>query len=157
MTIEEYLKLGRTLRQEVESKSRRVDTLMERVLNPGTHFDEISTGRRSDNGHETRLIAYMDASKEYKTIYNEYQQHQEQLENALYNVLYWQALVIERVYYTNALMECPNELYGVGDILKTDDRHKIKAKLTEAKTALAEKLRAQGVEIERGKNEQTNN
>lgn len=148
MTIEEYLKLGRTLRQEVASKSRRVDALMERVLNPGTPLNGNPTGRRNDNGHETRLIAYMDASNEYKATYNEYKQHQEQLENALYNVLYWQALVIERVYYTNALMECPNELYGVGDILKTNDRHKIQAKLTEAKEALAVLLRAQGVEIE---------
>ena len=148
MTIEEYLKLGNILRQDVDSKGRRVDALMERVLNPGTHFNGIPAGRRNDNGHETRLIEYVDASNEYKAAYNEYKRHQEQLENALYNVLYWQALVIERVYYTNALMECPNELYGVENILKTNDRHKIQAKLTEAKEALADLLRAQGVEIE---------
>ena len=148
MTIEEYLKLGNILRQDVDSKGRRVDELIERVLNPGTHFNEIPAGRRNDNGHETRLIEYVDANNEFKAAYSEYKRHQEQLENALYNVLYWQALVIERVYYTNALMECPNELYGVENILKTNDRHKIRAKLTEAKEALADLLRAQGVEIE---------
>lgn len=148
MTIEEYLKLGRTLRQEVDSKGRHLEKLMDRVMNPGTNFDGTPAGRRHDNGHEARLVAYVDASKEYDAAYNEYKRHQEQLENALYNVLYWQALVIERVYYTNVLMEYPNELYGVGNILKTDDRHKIRAKVTEAKEALADLLRAQGVEIE---------
>lgn len=148
MTIEEYLKRGNSLRQEIDSKGRRVNQLMDRVINPGTPFNGNPTGRRNDNGHESRLIAYIDANKEYTALYNEFKQHQEQLEKAFLNVLHWQALVIERIYYTNALMEYQNELYGVGDILKTDDRRKIQAKVKEAKNALAEKLRAQGVEIE---------
>lgn len=148
MTINEYFAEGGKLKNNVDRLADRVQALHSRVINPGSPINGNPTGHRNDNGHETRLVEYLDASKEFQAAYDEYMTYYHNIKNAKYNVLHWQALVIERVYETNAFFQYSDELYGVGNILDTNDRKEIEAKFIEAKAAVANQLMMQGVELD---------
>ena len=61
---------------------------------------------------------------------------------------YWQGAILLQVYINNVVFESDDDLRGVGEILDTTSRRVICSKLAEAKNALRERLRNQGVEIE---------
>ena len=63
-------------------------------------------------------------------------------------MLYWQGRLIYQVYIYNVIIEAADDLNGADEILKTKSQREILAKLAEAKAALADQLRAQGVAIE---------
>ena len=148
MTINEYFTQGQSMKRNVERLADRVQALHSRVLNPGSPINGNPTGHRNDNGHETRLVEYLDASKEFKEAYEEYMKYHDDMKKAKDNVLHWQALVFERVYETNVFFEYSDALYGVGTILDTNDRKEIQAKFDEAKAAVVDQLRLQGVELD---------
>lgn len=150
MNIDAFLNNGRRLKHKVDETSEKYKALENIVINPRDPLnlgDGIPARNRNENGHETKLLAYIDAGNEWSAARDEYKHFRDQLEQAIYNMVHWQALIINQIYIYNLYFGY-DEMRDVDEILKTKDPAQIRAKLAEAKAALADMLRAQGVEIE---------
>ena len=151
MTINEYLGKVPALKYKAERAAARYQELVTRATSTGCGLNLGATGQRIKGGGnvtEDKLIAMTDAGKASRAAYTRYIEFRDQLEKDIDNLLYWQGCLIYRVYLYNVIVEASDDLNGAGDILRTDDRREILAKLTEAKAALADILRGRGVDIE---------
>lgn len=148
MTIDEYLNQLKALERREERLYKKYCEIEEKATSPQTYNfgSGAPRGRNGNNTRENLLVELADASNEFNAAFEEYKNFRNRLQRNIYNLLYWQGLIIEQVYIYNRNRD--NDLYGVNELLFTDDRREILAKLDEAKAALAEILRAQGVEIE---------
>lgn len=149
MTINEYLNQPRDLKRSCDRLYKKMLKAEERTAprDPLNLGDGIPA-RRSGNANEDKLLTYIDATRTYKKAYTQYTEVCNALSLAINNLLYWQGCLICRVYLYNACLDVDDDLQGADEILRTDDRREILAKLGESKAALADLLRAQGVEIE---------
>lgn len=151
MTIDEYLRQVRTAKQTSDELFNKLVIAQERALNvrsPLNLGDGTPGTRTNENATESRLIRYIDVHNEYEKATRLYIDTRKQLLSAMDFLLYWQGCLIYQVYIYNVSIEAEDDLNGAEDILHTRNRGVILAKLAEAKEALAEKLREQGVEIE---------
>lgn len=150
MTIDEYLNRAKQLKIRTENAEVKLKEVESRAINPRSSLnlgDGIPASSRNVNGTESRLIEYIDAGKEYAAASNDYKTFREQLKQTTANMVHWQAQIIEQIYIYNVFFGY-DDFDGVGEILKTTDRRRIREKLNEAKQILTDQLRAQGVEIE---------
>ena len=151
MTIDEYLSQIRTAKKERDELSDKLDIAQEAALNvrsPGNMADGAPYARTNENATENRLIKYIDLHNEYEKASKLYIDTRKQVSRAIDYLLYWQGCLIYQVYIYNVVIEADDDLRGADDILRTNNRREILAKLAEAKEALAKLLREQGVEIE---------
>lgn len=157
MTIDGYLRQLATFRRRYEQAKNRVRKCNARTsprssLNLG---DGTPRQRNSGNANEENLIELSDALNEMREASQQYQAFRNQLYDQIYNLLYWEGLLIERVYIHNVIVEADDDLTGADEILNTKNRAQILSKLKEAKQHLAENLRSQGVLIEDNDNGKT--
>ena len=151
MIIDEYLSQIRTAKRRSDELYNKLTIAQERALNvrsPGNVGDGTPYTRTNENAAETRLLNYIDIGKEYDTATKTYIDTRKQVINAIDYLLYWQGCLIYQVYIYNVVIEADDDLSGADDILHTNNRREILAKLAEAKEALADLLREQGIEIE---------
>ena len=151
MTINEYLRLASELRRRAaQCEKKYYDAFLEATSTPSAlGRDGVPSGRGSgNNATEIRLVAEADAARELREAYYAYSEHNKQLWEDIYNLYYWEGLIIDQVYIRNPITECEDPLYGVGDILQTSDRRMMQRKVNEAKTHLAEIMRARGADID---------
>ena len=151
MTIDEYLSQARSLKYKADKAAARLEEYESRAISPRCALnlgDGIPGGRTNTNGTETRLIEYIDAGKAYTAANDNYRQFREQLQNTINYMLHWEAVLIEQIYINNVYFD-RDDLHGVNEILNTDNKRVILAKLGEAKQSLAEHLRQRGVDIEK--------
>lgn len=150
MTIDEYLGQLATFRRRSEKAFNRVRKYDTRATAPRSSLNLGDGTPRSRNkgANEDNLIGLSDALKEQREASQQYKKFREELYSNIYNLLYWEGLLIERVYIHNVIVNAADDLHGADDILNTKNRAQILAKLKEAKQHLADLLRAQGVEIE---------
>ena len=150
MTIDEYLNQPRNLKRRREQLGEQLTAAEARVTSPRDplNIGDDVPGKATSNAAETRLLTYIDISREWSAVHKQYNKACEDLHRAIDNLLYWQGSLINQVYYINAYYDYDDDLQGADEILHTRSRAAILAKLGEAKAALADQLRAQGVEID---------
>lgn len=149
MTIDEYLRQPQELKRKYERLYKRLLVMETRVTSPRDPLNTIGVqSRTGENAAETKLLDFIDAHNEYKDVVERYRETRKNILTAIDYVLYWQGSLIYQVYVRNVAVEEEATLTGADEILHTDDRREILAKLGEAKEALAAQLRAQGVTIE---------
>lgn len=153
MTIDEYLNRPRKWKQKSERLYKKLVEAKARVISPRDPLnlgDGVPGRRSNENTQETKLLNYIDASRAYTDAMRYYIDSRDEITDAINNLLYWQGCLIYQVYIYNAAIEADDDLDGTDEIIKTKNRAEILAKLSETKAALADLLRAQGVEIEKG-------
>ena len=158
MTIDEYLNQAKKLKHKADRAELKLKEVESRTIDPRSSLnlgDGIPASNRSGNGTESRLLEYIDAGKAYTAASRKYTEFRKNLQSTVFDMPHWAALIIEQIYIYNVFSGCEEDLSGVGDILSTNDRRQILAKLSEAKELLADRLRVQGVEIEDKANEKT--
>ena len=151
MTIDQYLNQVPAFKAKAEKAAAHYAQMVDRATATGCGLDLGDTGQRihrSGNATEEKLIAMTDAGKKSRAAYTRYIEFRDQLEKDIDNLLYWQGSLIYRVYLYNVIVETDDNLNGTADILRTNNRREILAKLAEAKAALADILRARGLDIE---------
>lgn len=151
MNIDEYLRQLRKYKLRAEYKLNKYNEAFDKAASPGCaldYGDMAPRTRGNGNATENRLIKAIDAGKEWKAAWKQYTDFREQLITDLYGLLYWEGLLLDRVYIYNLMTESEDDLHGADEILRTNNRGEILSKLTEAKKHLADVLRARGVEIE---------
>ena len=149
MTIDEYLYQLRRLKRREEDLFKTYEELEARAESPRSSFNyNMPRSKNNDNLTEKRLTELIDAGQEWIEARNEYSAFRDQLQDSIYNLLYWEGLLIEQVYINNMIYKRENDLYGADQILKTNNKGAIIRKLRDAKAHLAEILRDQGIEIE---------
>ena len=150
LTIDKYLGQAKRLKSKADKAEEKLKAIESRSINPRSSLnlgDGVPANSRNVNGTETRLLEYIDAGKAYTVASNDYKTFREQLKQTTANMVHWQAQIIEQIYVYNVFFGY-DDFDGVGEILRTTDRHRILMKLDESKRSLADLLRAQGVEIE---------
>lgn len=162
MTIDEYLNQPRKLKRKRDRLYEKLLAAEERTAprDPLNLGDGVPGRRSGSNTTEDKLLTYIDASSAYREASRQYTNVRDALNLAIDNLLYWQGCLIYQVYIYNVYFDIDDDLKGADEILRTDNRREILAKLGEAKEALADLLRAQGVEIEQRtttENGKTNN
>ena len=150
LTIDEYLNQPRDLKRRRDQLNEELQQLETMVTSPrdSLNIADGLPGKSNGNAHETRLLKYIDTGRKFSAVNKQYKKACEDLHRAIDNLLYWQGSLILQVYYYNAYYGIDDNLQGADEILHTRSRGAIIAKLTESKTALADLLRAQGVEID---------
>ena len=151
MSIDEYLNEFKAVRRKIARMSDRIMKAEVRaydVRSPGDMGDGTPSGHRGGNAHETKLINYADIRRKYRAAWKAYEEMRDSLRAAIDVIPCWAGCLIHHVYLYNVVFNEPDELKGADAILGTQDRNVIKSKLIEAKTLLADALRAQGVPIE---------
>ena len=151
MTIDEYLNQPRKLKAKSERLYKKMLIAEEKATTPRDPLnlgDGIPGRRSGSNTTETKLLEYIDASRAYSEAYTQFREARDTLTGAIDNLLYWQGNLIYQIYIYNATFSSGDDIKDAGDILRTSNRREILAKIAEAKAALADLLRAQGVEIE---------
>lgn len=149
MTIDEYLNQLPVLKQTEKKAYNRLRKCFDRATS--THnsaFDGMPHVKSSENIHETRLVEYVDAKKEWDEINARFFEIKEQIENTIYYMVYWEAVLINQIYIYNVIRSNASPLDGVAEILNTNNQHTIKNKIAEAKAHLRQQLIDRGVEIE---------
>lgn len=148
MTIDEYLNQLPKLRRAEAKAYNRMETKFDRATSLQSSFNFDMPRRIADqNATEARLVDLADAQREWKEANDAYIEFKDQLERSLYNLLYWEGLLIDQAYIYNVV--CGRDhLYGLDEILHTSSRGAILAKLDTAKQHLRQILRDQGIEIE---------
>lgn len=150
MTIDEYLSQPRKLKAKSERLYKQL-LEAEAAMDPRDPLnlgDGIPGRRSGGNGTENRLLNYIDAHKEYENAAKAFIETRNNLNAAIDNLLYWQGCLIYQIYIYNATFDGGDYMKDAGEILRTNNRREILAKIDEAKAALADLLRTQGVEIE---------
>ena len=150
MTIDEYLSLANKLRDHVqrcEEKHRRM--FLAATSSPTNIGREGATmqGRAGYNSMERKMVADADAARELIKANKVYSEYCDQLRKDIYNLRYWEGLLIEQVYIENPRLG-RNPWQDVEYILDTSDRKKIIAKIDEAKRDLVAIMRMRGVDID---------
>lgn len=148
MTIDEFLNKVITLKKRSDALLAKYDQLKDETERPGTISNYgMPSGRTNRNYTEEHLINLAAAGEKWQKAAEEYQAYYNILERAIYNLLYWEGLLIERVYITNAKYK-HNMLFGADEILKTNNRAEILAKLETAKEHLKQNLNENGIKID---------
>lgn len=149
MTIDEYLnqlpylkKADNRLYKELMIKSERATST------PSSAFDGMPRTKNSGNTHETRLLDYVDAHREWKEVNERFFEIKKQIEEAADYLLYWEGCLIMHVYVYNIMFSADDPLHGADEILHTQSQHVINKKLAEAKAHLRQLLIKQGIELE---------
>lgn len=153
MTIDEYLNQPQKLKRKSDrlyKKALEAETRVTSPRDPLNIGDGIPGRGSGSNATENKLLDYIDIHKEYSETHQQYIEARDAINAAIDNLLYWQGCLIYQVYIYNATFNNDDNLKGTDLILRTKNRREILAKLGEAKEALADQLRAQGVEIEKG-------
>lgn len=150
MTIDEYLNQPQKLKRKRDRLYNKMlaaeaKTAPRDPLNLGDGVPGRSSGH---NATEDRVLNYIDANRAYREAHRQYMNVRDALNLAIDNLLYWQGCLIYQVYIYNVYFDIDDNLKGADEILRTNNRREILAKLSEAKAALADLLRAQGVAIE---------
>lgn len=151
MNIDEYLNQLRTFKRKEERlyiKAERKESALTSPSSSANFGDRIQTRDRFGNQRDIMLAELADLISDYRTAHADYMNFREELRAHFYNMTYWQGAILLQVYINNVVFESDDDLRGVGDILNTTSRRVICSKLAEAKAALRERLRDQGVEIE---------
>ena len=149
MTIDEYLNQLRTFKRREKKLYKNLMQCADRAFSPRSASSyDMPHSKSHDNQTETLLIELADADAAYTAALEEYRAFREQLENSIYNLFYWEGLVIYQVYFINGLLERDDDLTGLDEILKTHNRGVMISKLNEAKQHLRQILIDQGIEIE---------
>lgn len=151
MTIDEYINEMQRLKSKSErllKDMREAETPLLSPRDPLNLGDGTPRSRSGGNGTENKLLEYIDISREFSKVNGQFKEMRDAIKSAIDNLLYWQGCLIHHVYIYNVYFNPDDILNGADEILNTNDRRQILAKLTEAKAALAVQLRAQGVEIE---------
>ena len=136
MSIDDFL-------NKLKRSKRQADLLLEKYRlaedeaeSPRTiNYSGMPHSRTNTNYTENSLIEVISAGEEWKKAQQEYTKQLEALKSAMYNLFYWEGLLIERAYILNPAFNHDN-LYGLNEILKTDNRREILAKLDIAKAHL---------------------
>ena len=150
MTIDEYLNQPRKLKAKGERLYMKMLEAEAKATSPhvSLNLGDGIPGRSGANATENKLLDYVEASKAYTKVTRQHNEIRSALLMAIDNLLYWQGCLIYQVYIYNVAIEADDSLNGADEILRTDNRREILAKLAEAKAALADLLRAQGLDIE---------
>lgn len=151
MTIDEYLSQPRKLKRKCNRLYKIMQAAELKATSPRDPLnlgDGIPGRKSGGNSTEDRLLDYINANQDYCDAYQQYKAIRDEIETTIDNLLYWQGRLIYHVYIYNVFLDEADDLHGAEDILNTNSRREILAKLAEAKAALADLLRAQGVEIE---------
>lgn len=149
MTIDEYLNQLPELKKAEDRAYRELNKMFDRAIS--THnsaFDGMPHVKSNENIHETRLIEYADAKREWDEINARFFEIKEQIEKTIYYMVYWEAVLINQIYIYNVIRSNASPLDGVAEILNTNNQHTIKNKIAEAKAHLRQQLIDRGVEIE---------
>ena len=149
MTIDEYLNQLQKLRRREKQTYKKMQKQLDRATSVQSSFNfGMPRSRSNENRTETMLVDLADAQSEWREANAAYIAFREQLQSDIYNLLYWEGLLIEQVYIYNQVNECEDDLHGAAEILKTKNRGAIINKLNEAKAHLRQILIDQGKEIE---------
>lgn len=149
MTIDEYLKQLPDLKKADNRLYQMLIIKSERATRTTcSAFDGMPRTKNSGNTHETKLIEYIDAHREWKEVNEKFYEIKKQIEEAADYLLYWEGCLIIHVYIYNIMFSVDDPMHGVEDILHTKSQHVINKKLAEAKSHLRELLISRGVEIE---------
>lgn len=149
MTIDEYLNQLRKLRRREKRTYQKMQNQYDRATSLQSSFNfGMPRNRSNENRTETRLLDLADTQREWREANAAYIGFREQLQSDIYNLLYWEGLLIEQVYIFNLINESEDDLNGAAEILNTNNRGTIIRKLNEAKAHLRQILIDRGVEIE---------
>ena len=151
MTIDEYINEMQRLKSKSErllKDMREAETPLLSPRDPLNLGDGTPRSRSGGNGTENKLLEYIDISREFDKVNDQFKEMRDAIRSAIDNMIYWQGCLIHHVYVYNVYFRSDDILNGADEILHTTNRRQILAKLDEAKAALAVQLRAQGVEIE---------
>ena len=151
MNIDEYLNQLRQFKRQEERlylKAERKEAALVSPRSSANFGDGIQTRGGFGNQRDIILTDLADLISDYRTAHTNYMNFREELRTHFYNMTYWQGAILLQVYINNVVFESDDDLRGVGEILDTTSRRVICSKLAEAKNALRERLRNQGVEIE---------
>lgn len=149
MTIDEYLNQLPNLKRAEGIAYQKLKQYFDKATS--THnsaFDGMPRVKSCENTHETRLIEYADAKREWNDINKRFYEVKDQIEEAVDYLLYWEGRLIYQLYVYNVFLSIDDPMDGAAEILHTKSQHVIKVKLAEAKTHLRQILINQGVEIE---------
>lgn len=148
MTIDEYLNQLKTLKERKDFLFKKVDVLLSKATSPGPALKIGMPHSQTNTNHtEDSIIDYASLSQELKSTQNEYNELSNTINRTINYLLYWEGCVITRVYFYNIYLGY-DDLHGLNEILKTNDKNEILAKLDQAKTHLAKLLQSRGIEIE---------
>lgn len=151
MTIDEYIDEFKASRRKITRMNddvMRAEVRAHDVRSPSNMGDGIPCSYRGGNAHETKLINYADALREYRAAWKVYEEARDAIRTAIDDMPYWAGSLIHHVCLYNVVFDEEDDMKGADEILNTQDRRVIKSKLIEAKMLLADALRAQGVPIE---------
>lgn len=150
MNIDEYLDQFHALK-EAEAKAYYEAQI---ALNKATgsrsssYFDGMPRSKDNYNTQESLTINYTDAVNEWRRINKERKRILDQIQMSLYNMLYWEGMLLEHVYIFNVITDKENRLEGAAEILNTTDMGVVTEKLRIAKNHLRQILIDQGENIE---------
>lgn len=151
MTIDEYLNELQRLYCRAERKYRKLLDAKDNADSPRSSLnlgDGAPRGRSHVNTTERRTLKYVDASKEWRKALKERDDFKAALYDNIYQLYYWEALVIERIYVSSAYEGHTKNIISLTDILHTYNEDKLQAKLDEAKEHLRQILIEKGYDIE---------
>lgn len=147
MTAKEYLDGFRAIKERLDYLQRNASIYGERATGVRSSLniqDGIRTQRSGANGTEDRLIAYCDAIAECKKLIVKYQNRIDNIYKAIYNLYYWEGVIIERLYIYDVLQDTETDIMIFSAMLGTDKRQKIQAKINEALRHMQQILTEQG-------------
>lgn len=150
MTIDEYLSLAYKLRRKYDHCEKKYRRLFDIATSTPSSLDWDGAPKQRGTGHnsvEAKFVAEADAARELSIVSKVYREYREQLRGDIYNLRYWEGLLLEQAYITNPILG-RDLLYRADEILSTNNHKIICAKLDEAKQHLAELMIARGAEID---------
>lgn len=151
MTIDEYLNQIRSSNKESEYLYKRVHVLNDRLesLKSSLNVGDGRPGRSSYKEKREDLLAeWSDAIKACKAADQVYLETKNQLMECVYMLPYLEGSLIDQVFILNPCLDRDDQLYGLSEILNTDDRGVMISKLNAAKQHLRTLLIEKGIEIE---------
>lgn len=148
MTIDEFLKKTISLKEETDLLFQRYCIIEDKAENPGaTNLNGTPASSTNRNYTEERYINLISAGEKWRKSNEEYQRYKKILERAIYNLLYWEGLLIEQVYIINPALK-RDKYAGVYEILKTKEKRVVYFKLKTAKEHLKQILNENGIKID---------
>lgn len=149
MTIDEYLnQLPQLKRAEDRAYTNLKHYLDKATYIPSSAFDGMPHARSYENKHETWMIEYADAKREWDSINAKFYEIKEQVEANVDYLLYWEGRLIYQLYIYNVFIGADDPMDGAEEILHTKSRHVINNKLAVAKSHLRQILIERGVELD---------
>ena len=159
MTINQYLCLLEAFKIRRERAFEKYARQLERATAPTTaRIDPDGIKSRSGyNGREDLLIKVAEAAAAEDKAWKQYTAFKKRFEKNLEQLEYSEGLALEIIYIWNMGKPPEKRRSGVCRWCGCRTKAEAAALIRQAKQHLTEILIAQGVEIERGSNEQTNN